>query len=218
VYLASDIDNDRHFLTWVRQGKTGDYNELRLRLARESTDPRASTLAGTAEKSWLYVLGRNLVCGWLPNGSCLPERHRFPDGSEILFSRRAIATMIDEVPPNDERIEQLLASFESMRTVVVQGGGTLSVVLIPSAEEVFGVPDSVWPTPLVSRLMARLQTAGFSVLDLRPAIRSAGETRSPYFRLDHHFNEYGNRVVAEAFASWFRRTFPETPRLRPAAE
>jgi hypothetical protein len=103
----------------------------------------------------------------------------------------------------------LLASLERIRNLVVGGGGTLSVLLIPSKEEIFGVPAGLASADLVLRVRQRLQGARFSVLDLYPVIRRAGLTRSPYFRVDSHFNEFGQRILAETFVSWFRRAFSD---------
>ena len=139
----------------------------------------------------------------------LPERYRFPDGSELLFNKKAIEFAMAKAAPNDEAIENLMATLEKMRKVVVQGGSSLSVVLVPSKEELFAVPPAATGANLVARARERLQKAGFLVLDLYPAVRQAGVTRSPFFRIDGHLNDYGHRIVADAFVSWFRQTFAE---------
>jgi SGNH hydrolase-like domain, acetyltransferase AlgX len=209
LYLASDFENDRHFSSWIAAGQTGNYNDFRLGMARAATDTRRANLKGYAEKSWVYVLCRNFIRRLLGLRD-FPERYRFADGSEVLFSRNTVEFAMAEAALNDLAVERLMASLEKMRNVVVQSGSTLSVVLLPSKEELFAVPPAATTANLVSRARERLLKAGFAVLDLYPAIRDAGLSKSPYFRTDAHFNEYGHRVVAEAFVAWFRHTFPPT--------
>ena len=213
VYLSSDFENDRRFASWIREGRPTDYNEFRLRSAPPKRTSVISSLQQLAEKSWLFMLGRDLIMRWTPG--YLPDRHRFADGSQILLDRNTIAFAMDDAAPDDARIEELLVSLDKIKKLVVQGVNTLSVVLVPSRAELFGVPAGVTAGNLVLRTRQRLQEAGFSVLDLYPALRRAGQTRSPYFRTDGHFNEYGHRVVAETFVSWFRRGLPDSAQLKP---
>ena len=209
VYLTSDFKNDRHFASWIREGKPTNYNEFRPGPAAPKSTSFISSLQQSAEKSWLFMLGRDLIMRWLPG--YIPDRYRFDDGSQILLDRNTIAFAM--AAPEDASIGELLVSVDKIRKLVVQGASTLSVVLLPSREELFGMPAGVTAGDLVLRTRQRLQEAGFSVLDLYPALRRAGQTRSPYFRTDGHFNEYGHRVVAETFVSWFRRGLPETVQL-----
>jgi hypothetical protein len=211
VYLPSDFTNDRHFASWIREGKPTNYDEFRLRPAPPKSASFISSLQQSAEKSWLFMLGRDLIMRWLPG--YIPDRYRFDDGYQILLNRETIAFAMENAAPEDPRIEELLVSLDKMRKLVVQGASTMSVVLMPSSAELFGLPAGVTAGNLVLRTRQRLQEAGFSVLDLYPALRRAGQTRSPYFRTDGHFNEYGHRVVAETFVSWFRRGLPETVQL-----
>jgi len=208
LYLTSDFDNDRHFVSWMNAGRPGNYDDYRLALAR-ATNSRPPSLVSYAEKSWVYGLCRNFVARLVPGPRGLPERYRFPDGSELLFGRSEIEFAMGKAEPNDAAIDQLMASLEKMRNVVVSSGSTLSVVLVPSKEELFAVPPAATVVNRVSRARERLEKAGFAVLDLYPAIRRAGQTHSPYFRIEGHFNEYGHRVVAENFVSWFRQMFAE---------
>lgn len=208
LYLASDFENDRHFTSWVGQGRTGNYDQIRLQMAQAADDGDRANLRGYAEKSWVYVLVRNLIRRWIPGPHDLPERYRFPDGSEQFLGRESIELAMAKAAPNDPAIEQLMASMEKMKNIVIESGSTLSVVLVPSKEELFGAPQAATTGNLVSRARERLKSAGFAVLDLYPAVLRAGMTKSPFFRVDSHLNEFGHRVVAETFVSWFQRTFP----------
>jgi hypothetical protein len=108
------------------------------------------------------------------------------------------------VEAGDPRLQGLLESLEAMRRHVVRAGGTLLVVLVPSKEELFGVPEPSTASNFVARARVRLDAAGFSVLDLYPVIRAGGRDGSPYFKTDSHFNAAGNRLAAGAIASWIR--------------
>jgi hypothetical protein len=212
LYLASDFANDQSFSSWIDAGKRGSYDDFRLSMARSIDDASRANLVGYAEKSWVYVLCRNFIRRVLGLRD-YPERYRFADGSEILFSRSAIEFAVAEAASNDASVARMMAALEKMRSVVAQTGSTLAVVLLPSKEELFAVPRAATTGNLVSRTRERLVKAGFAVLDLYPAIRDAGLTKSPYFPTDSHLNEYGHRVVAEAFVAWFRQNFPVTTPL-----
>lgn len=215
---AVDFGNDQRFDTWIRRGRTDDYNDLRMTLGRAEDDAETPVLRHYLEKSWLYAHGRDWVLGRLPGRESPPDRYRFPDGSETLLSRGAWAYAATEAVENDPRIEQLLASLQDLEALVKQHGARLSVVLVPSREELFGPPASKTAANIMSRVRVRLVRAGFSVMDLYPAVRDAGGTRSPYFRVDGHFNEHGHRAAADAFVTWFRRAFPDDlDRLRESS-
>ena len=205
---GSDVRTNEVFTAWLREGRPGDYNTFRFTTAPRDTGGWTSTLETYPKKSWLYVLGRDWLLSWLPG--YIPDRRRFADGSEVLLSRSAIKAAMIETSPQDPRIENLMASMEKFRSVAAQGGSTLLTVLVPGRDELFGVPAGTTNHTLRSRVLERLKAAGFAVLDLAPAVQQAGLRGSPFFRLDGHFNEYGHRVVAETFVSWFRGVFPET--------
>ena len=87
VFLASDVENDQHFLAWLQSGRRMPYNEFRLRLAGAARD-RGLTQR-VLNHSWL------LTCAWPPAPSdshgqracrALPFR-RWP---HVLFERYAL--------------------------------------------------------------------------------------------------------------------------------
>jgi hypothetical protein len=117
---------------------------------------------------------------------------------------------VTPVRADDPRLDALVESLDMMRTDVARAGGALAVVLVPSKEEVFGVPEASTTSNFVARARVRLRATGFSVLDLYPVIREGGRDRSPYFRTDSHFNAAGNRIVANAIASWVRNMDRDT--------
>jgi hypothetical protein len=210
LYLASDVDNDFHFTTWLQHGRPADYDRFRLTLAQQQNDARAPWLEHTLERSWLYADGREALLDIVAPDRLTRDRYRFADGSEILLSRQTLQFAVTPVRADDPRLDALVESLDMMRTDVARAGGALAVVLVPSKEEVFGVPEASTTSNFVARARVRLRATGFSVLDLYPVIREGGRDRSPYFRTDSHFNAAGNRIVANAIASWVRNMDRDT--------
>ena len=56
---------------------------------------------------------------------------------------------------------------------------------------------------LAARNRALMERLGAGYVDLSPALRAA--PGNPQFECDMHFNETGNRIVADALARWFER-------------
>jgi hypothetical protein len=150
---AVDFDNDQRFDTWIRRGRTDDYNDLRMTWAVRRTTQRPRCFATI----------------WRSRGST---------------PTAATGCSID----------------------------------CRAGKSSFGPPASKTAANLMSRVRVRLVRAGFSVMDLYPAVHDAGGTRSPYFRVDGHFHEHGHRAAADAFVTWFRRAFPDDlDRLRESS-
>jgi hypothetical protein len=203
LYVTSDLRSDEHFRRWVREGKPGDYDEYRLSLART----RRSWFERLSSRSWVYSHMRETVRKWfLP--SYTPERYTFPDGQEVLFNRGNLNFAVAEVAPGDPRISQMVSSLLRLRKTVEATGGTLLVALIPSLEEVFGVPRAATRHNLVEAARRGLKDAGLLVIDLYPVIEAGGASAAPYLQMGSHFNEYGNRLAARAIAAWPGRHLP----------
>jgi hypothetical protein len=203
LYLATDYENDLHFDSWLREGKKIDYDKYRVAF-RQTHDTRWGLGPDRLfERSWLLGMGRELVLSWIPGADRFPDRHRFPDGKEVLLYKPTTEFAAEAATGDDGRIEAMLNSLKKLRDFALQHNAALLVMLIPSKEELFGVNASLRAHNIVSRTRQRLEDAKFAVLDLYPALEKAGAGQSPYFRLDIHLNEYGNRIVAEQFVAWF---------------
>jgi hypothetical protein len=203
LYLAADFDNDRHFDSWLREGKNTDYNDYRLNFRKTHDIRLAFDPEPLFERSWLLGMARELIIRSIAGNNRIPDRFLFPDGTEVLFDGNKLEFAAEAVATDDGRIGALLKSVEKLRDLVVRHDGKLIVVLIPSKEELFGVSASRRDRNLVSRARQRFEDAKVPVLDLYPAILKSGAKQSSYFRLDIHLNEYGNRIVAEQFVAWF---------------
>lgn len=219
LFLASDFENDAAFRQWHREGRPGPYDHYRnvFGARQRGEEPYADSLTlikrlqlgRLLQKSRVYVRSRELV----QNLSRRYEQtHRLADGTELLFEVFTVDYFAAPAARDDARIEALLAGLEQLRTMTTEDGAELLVMFIPSKEELFAVPPSIADGNIVARARERLREANFAVLDLYPAVRDAAQRQSPYFARDMHLNEFGNRVVADEFLSWYR-----TPRkgLKP---
>jgi hypothetical protein len=203
LYLAADFANDLHFDSWLREVKKTDYNDYRLEFRKTHDTRSAFDPEPLFERSWLLGMARELVIRSIAGKNHIPDRYLFPDGTEVLFDGNKLQFAAESVATDDGRIGALLKSVEKLRDLVARHDGKLLVVLIPSKEELFGVSASRRDRNLVSRTRQRFEDAKLPVLDLYPAILKSGAKQSPYFGLDIHLNEYGNRIVAEHFVAWF---------------
>jgi hypothetical protein len=200
VVASFDFENDAHYVSWLRDGQGSDYNEYRLVLAR--ADRNRGLLQRFLDNS--LVLDRTLEPILQKTGYSLPieKRYRFPDGSQTLFERHALAFATGVVTADDPRLSTMFDSLMRLQALVEQRGARFLVVLIPTKEELFAVEPAKTEHNLASRLKARL-AGSLPVLDLYSAVRTGGSEKSPYFVWDAHLNAHGNRIVAEEFAAWF---------------
>jgi hypothetical protein len=202
LYLAADFDNDLQFTSWLREGHGTDYDAFRVNVAASQGKWYTFPLEQYLEQSWFYGMGKEAAHRWVQDSN---DRYRPADGTEILLFRRTLEFALSPAERNDPRIEALLASVEKLRNEVSRQGGRLLVMLIPSKEELFGVPATAEPFSVTARTRQRLQEASLPLLDLYPTLKQAAAVQAPYFRHDIHLTTYGNEVVARAFVDWFRR-------------
>lgn len=200
IVASFDFENDAHFVSWLRDGHGSDYNAYRLVLAR--ADRNRGLLQRFLDNS--LVLDRTIepILRKIGRSPPVEKRYRFPDGSETLFERHALAFATAAVSDDDPRLSTMLESLMRLRTLVEQSGARFLVMLIPTKEELFALEPERTEQNLASRLKERLAGSA-AVLDLSSAVRRGGTAQSPYFTWDAHLNAYGNRIVAEEFAAWF---------------
>jgi lysophospholipase L1-like esterase len=97
--------------------------------------------------------------------------------------------------------------LEEMRRTASEHGARLSVVAIPTAEQVYALRpagkgfDITLPQAFLATWAAE---KGVSFLDLLPVLREAARARGrrPYLRYDVHFNDLGHEIAGEAMAAW----------------
>jgi lysophospholipase L1-like esterase len=202
LYLASDFENDKGFRSWLRRGQNTAYSEYRLRYQIDETSP--FSLERLFERSWLLGMVRESFQRSFTSNSYPLDRYRFPDGKEIWFDIQAAQFANEAATAQDHRADAMLQSVLKLRDLVLHHNAKLLVMLIPSKEELFAVSDSARNRNIVARTRQRLKEARLAILDLYPALLQAGATHAPYFKLDIHLNDYGNRIVADQFVSWLQ--------------
>jgi hypothetical protein len=129
-----------------------------------------------------------------------------PDEQMRVYKRRQ-QPRIEAAWERTDRILRALSQETAAR------GSKFAVVYVPSRMEVsdrdweltrlaYDMDEKQWDRGLVARRFAEIgASAGFPVLDLTPALRSASE---PYFVYDGHWNASGHRAAAEATARFLR--------------
>jgi hypothetical protein len=221
LYVASDVDNAKHFDAWNRAGRQWGYNDFRANHYLEALasltgqDPRTSnsTVSERGNESGLreyariaissIVIGRELLYLTAPMRKGVIHDVSWPDGTEVyLYSRfqnRLRKGIGDDYP---SLREIFFGPLDELRRVVEQDGVTFVVALIPSKEEIFVHPDEVDHLRLVNEVRGQLDGLGMEVLDLYPAIRRVSETTAPFFPHDIHYNVAGNEAIGEGIAEW----------------
>ncbi|MBX7184655.1 MAG: hypothetical protein K1Y01_05855 [Vicinamibacteria bacterium] len=108
-----------------------------------------------------------------------------------------------------QAVDHSLGLLDEMRRLAEERGPRLSLVAIPTAEQVYAIHPA-GPGFDISLPQAYLgKWAGersVPFLDLLPVLREAARAsgRRPYLRFDVHFNDLGHRIAGEAMASWAR--------------
>lgn len=225
LYVASDVDNAKHFDAWKRTGKQWPYEEFRAnRFVDSLKQIRGDHAPGPGKKedderktpessvrSWLKSvvnaseLGTELLYISEPVRKNRIHSVDWPDGSEIYLYRRFQNRLENGIGSDYPSIEQIFFEpLTRLRDVVESSGSAFVVALIPSKEEIFAHPDEPGNLRLVDEVRAKLDDLGMETLDLYPTIRRVGEDTAPYYPHDIHLSEAGNRAVAEDIAGWIR--------------
>lgn len=206
LYLASDLENDRHFHAWLADPQGMDYESFRLSYRRRTEPPSRLNISKRLDRHPLYGWAESAVEPRLWGRFRIPHRvttasaEYFLDRRAIEFARRPAADAAME-------IDALFKSLSSLRTAVeAEGGARLVVMLIPSKEELFAAPPG--KDGVLATVTARLSAEGIPYLDLYPVLRRRETEAATYFPRDIHLSRFGNRVAAEAFVEW-RSTLPK---------
>ncbi len=109
-----------------------------------------------------------------------------------------------------EALNRSLQLLNEMRLVAQERGARLSIVAIPTAEQVYAIHpvgpgfDIGLPQELVGKWAVE---QGIPFLDLLPRLREATRVsgRRPYLRYDVHLNDFGHEIAGEAIALWMAR-------------
>lgn len=198
LYLAADLENDRHFHAWLARPEGMDYDDYRLSYRRRTEPP--SRLKKRLDQHPLYGWAQSLVEPWLWGRFRIP--HRIEVGAtEYYLDRRAIEFARRPARDLAGEIEALFQSLRALRALVEAGGqARLGVMLLPSKEELYAA--ELRDDGVLSAVRERLSAEGISYLDLYPELRERGLEAATYFPRDIHLSRFGNQVAAEAFVEW----------------
>jgi len=203
-YLASDLDNDTHFYSWIEDADGMDYDRFRLTYDRRLQPQSRLSPSRLLNRSLLVALGREAAAAWFGESASMRLRRTFPDGTQMLFDQRKLPFVTTPVAAADARIERAFDSLDRLRQAAQRQQASVLVVLIPSKEELFGEVAEMPADTAMARVRQRLQAARIPVLDLYTALRQAGASQPPFFSRDSHLNHLGNRIVAEQFMMWWQ--------------
>lgn len=209
LYLAADLENDRHFLDWVSDSKGMDYESFRLSYRRRMEQPSQSDTSRRIERHPLLAWAQSLIESHLWGTWRMPHRvttakaEYFLERRKFEFARRPAADAAVE-------IEALFSSLDRLRRLVeVEGQARLAVMLIPSKEELFAALPR--DDGILEAVRAWLSAERIPYLDLYPILREREAGAATYFPRDIHLSRFGNEVVAKAFVDWRRTVQAEHP-------
>jgi lysophospholipase L1-like esterase len=229
LYVASDVDNAKHFDAWQKAGRQWSYDEFRARHYPETlasilgNERRAAATseeddtAGAGQGPRVLMrrainataVGRELLYLLEPWRKGLLHEAAWPDGSRIFlytrFQRRLTGGIGNDYPA---AAEVFFAPLIELSATVEAAGGAFVVALIPSKEELFAAPGNDQTLRIVMEVRQRLDALGMPVLDLYPAVAGAARTTAPFFAHDIHLNEAGNAAAANAIVEWIDRAGP----------
>lgn len=223
LYVASDVDNAKHFDAWQKEGRQWSYNEFRMShyrdalariVAEANPDPDnvADTGAGPVEPGWRLALrtavnamaiGTELVYLLDPWRKGILHDVAWPDGSRVFLYRRFQTRL--ERGIGDEYPSIPAVFFDplvELRQEVESTGSTFLIVLIPSKEEIFRVPGRDGALRLVAEVRRTLDDLDMAVLDSYPAIAEVARTTAPFYAHDIHLSPAGNDAIANAVIDW----------------
>ena len=227
LYVASDVDNAKHFDVWNKAGRQWAYEDFRARHYLEAlaeltggvTPPSKNSADDSKdeERSGLrkYVqtavnasaLGKELLYLLEPVRKGVIHDVSWPDGSRVFLYHRFQNRLRKGIGVEYPSISDIFfGPLDELRRDVESDGAKFVVALIPSKEEIFVHPDDTASQRLVDEVRLHLDDLGMEVLDLYPAIRKLAQTTAPYYPHDIHFNKAGNEAVAAAIADWLQTT------------
>lgn len=219
LYLAADIDGEAHFRAWRADSKGMEYNPFRLSFDHRENTGHWSRLAHQLRYNPTFLWLQSIVEPRLPGTSRVIHRKTMPDGGELFFDRYTFRFAARTFSGDEKIFRDIHASLAELRTLVAGIGASFAVVLIPSKEELFAVPQDRETSGAAAIMKRQLVDSGIPVLDLYPVLRAQASVHTPYFRSDIHLNRFGNRVVADAILQWdeIRKLRTGSPKPDPLA-
>jgi lysophospholipase L1-like esterase len=220
VWVVWDIDNTNRFERWLTEKPGIDYDTYRRSYYQTLRRPGPSGwewFKAEMGSSHLLRATRDSIRRLPPYR--LQTRFVFPNGDEVLLSMREQLRLSHglERPETPNLREVFARPLERLRTEVEANDGRVVVALVPSKEELYAA--AFFPKVLrsIQEVKSELEARGLPVLDLYPTFRARGMESAPYYRVDMHLNELGNRIVADELEKWIfkENVFAAAPAERP---
>ncbi len=203
IYISSDLSNDTHFLGWLEEPLDMNFNKYRLSYSRRNAREERGTLQWRVRHHILADWVLSVVEPVLWGRHEIMHRRVMPDGAELFFSRDAVKFSKRSFDGSEAELENLFASLDRLQGAVQKADADLVFMLLPGKEEIFAEDVVARRDSAAGMLKEELERRDIPYLDLYPLLQEAGRQYTPFFTRDAHMNDYGNKVVAEAFTHWF---------------
>lgn len=208
LLLAYDLDNDTHFFAWLEDPLGMDYNAYRLGYAGRNETRSAYHPARRLERHPLYSWTQAVVEPHLWGERRVVHRVDVADGSTLFLDRTKAPFAARSFSGAEVEFDRLAAGLERLESVVREAEGRLLVVLLPSKEEIYMGRSTDDGASAAGTARGLLRDRGIETLDLYPVLLESRADEAAYYQRDLHFNATGNRIVADAFVSWFAEATP----------
>ena len=202
IYISSDLTNDTHFLGWLEEPLDKSFNKYRLSYSRRNAQEERGTLQWRVRHHILADWVLSVVEPVLWGEHEIVHRRVMPDGAELFFSRDAVKFSKRSFDGSEAELENLFAALDRLQGAVRKVNADLVFMLLPSKEEIFAEDVVARRDSAAGILREELGRRDIPYLDLYPLLQEAGRQHTPFFTRDAHMNEYGNKVVADAFTHW----------------
>lgn len=216
-FFGNDFNDDYGLMRLNDEVDAPENDENALISAEDEPTPDHGLLDGLRRNSVLVAVLETALTGrygGLPQAERIFEKpYAARYGEHVLYfgglyERQALA-MAREV--NQIGYQRSRESFQAAQTLVAALDARLVVVLIPTREEVY---QHLTEDVLGAAELAKLRSAREAMLTLCEALdlacfdplpllrERALQNEALYYADDMHLNPHGNRVLAEALASW----------------
>jgi len=223
LYVASDVDNAKHFDAWERAGRQWDYEEFRRnhywRIRPEiagtagpgtgdggevpAVRPKVGLKDGIRRAINATAVGSELLYVLDPWRNGQLHDVAFPDGSKVFLYERFQDRLEQGMGTDYPAIPEIFfGPLVELRSAVEAAGASLVVALIPSKEEIFHAEGNAATQRVVTEVRQHLDGLGMPVIDLYPSIRETGRRTAPFQAYDIHLSAAGHAAVANAIAKW----------------
>jgi hypothetical protein len=195
IFPGNDVDDERAFDDWRRQGAPGNFAEWRINGRSGGSQPlwQRSHLLVAIQEGWKYRHQR--FAG---------ETIRLADGSPLQLAPAPLEAKAERTGPEDPAFRECLAAIGRARNLAAAAHAHLLVLVFPTKEEVYLPLRGRHAPPLVAHWLPELQRLQVPYLDLTRPFQASADGPPLYFEVDGHANARGNRLIAASVAAYLR--------------